>query len=616
MLALSLLVPALLATAELAAPRPDPCAGAEALADQGCEGQPLCSRRERVELACAVRDALEKRYVFYAVKRRLLGGPGQEGLDARRHLDACVAAERAREREDDPLRFYDRVRRCTASFEDGHLAVGAPVRLPEVALGIGLRLVEGKVRVANREKRLVSLLQAMSSVPDDLLAVGAEVAEIDGRPALERVRELARYVPGSSEAARLERAVDALTRRDFAYPERRSAAFTFVVNGARRSVELPWWISPEAQGNVMAGAYLRRTGLATTDLLAWRRDPARDAWDRDPAATQGYSRTAPIVDARDAAALREYVDGRDRPALRLGEVVRRRDRAFCYLQILTFHAEALGSPAGREPFSAVVEGFVRRCKEKDLDLVLDLRHNEGGYLAHTSTLLAALGERGKEYPGGALLLRANTLNQLVYAQRSPAVGAGPRRAADDALEPRHIAEAIGAAKRAGAEFTPAFLERPVRASGAVGGYSGRVVALIAPTCMSACDRLAALLRASARAVLVGGPTEGAGGSQQEAKDLGARWSDPEGLLSVFIPNAAMGVQRALPSRGAWLGESPPDEFFRALALENRPVQPDVPYATRLEDLTGSNRGWLAQVDAVLFGGAGAPATRGEAVAGR
>ena len=64
-----------------------------------------------------------------------------------------------------------------------------------------------------------------------------------------------------------------------------------------------------------------------------------------------------------------------------------------------------------------------------------------------------------------------------------------------------------------AEFTPAFLEPPLSADGGL-GYQGRVVALVSPGCMSACDRLAGMLQRGHRAVLVGGATEGAGASQQ------------------------------------------------------------------------------------------------------
>ncbi len=585
---------------------PDPCAQVVALPDDvSCGDEPLCSRQQRVQLACEMREALEKRYVFYPVKGRMITD-GSVPFDSRKHLDACVAEERSIPREDDPLRFYDRMRKCVAGFDDGHLLLGVPARLPQVALGLGLRLVDDRVYLANRERKLVSYLKTVSGVRDleDILTVGNEVVEIDGRPVQEALRDLAQYEPASSDAARMERAVDALTRRDFRFPSRRVAALTLLVRGVRRTVELPWWISPDAESHVMTQAYVRRVGIATTDLLAWRYDEAKDLWDRDTGSAQGYLRADTILPPRDASALREYFDDQDRLAVRLGEVVRRRDRAYCYLQILSFHSETLGNPEGRQPFSTVLEGFVRRCKEKDLDLVLDIRQNEGGYLAHSSALMAMLGERQKSYPGGALLLRANTLNQLIYQQRMPMLGGVPAREADDAFAPRRIVEAIGAAKRAQREFTPAFLEQPLQADSAVGGYDGRVVALIAPTCMSACDRLAAMLRSSGRAVLLGSPTEGAGGSQQEARNLVVRWSDPEGLLTLSIPNAAMGVQRVLPVSDGARGERSSEEFFQTLAFENRPVQPDLPYATHLDDVTGHNRGWARQVDEALFGARG------------
>jgi hypothetical protein len=591
-----------------AAPAADPCDAIASLPEgEGCVGAPLCSPRQRVKLACDLRDAMEKRYVFFPVKGRLLARDGAPTFDSRAHLDACVAEERAIAKEDDPVRFYDRMRRCTAAFQDGHLLFGAPVRLPQVALGVGLRIADGgRIVIANRERKLVSHLAKVSGLRgiEQILAVGNEVLEIDGKPAAERVEELALYLSASSRGARLERAVDALTRRDFAYPQRRTATLAVSVGGTRRVVELPWWISPDAAGHVMTRRYVRRTGIATTDLLAWRFDQGKDSWDRDPQAAQGYLRTDPILPPRDAAGLTEYLDEGERVAVRAGQVVRRRDRAFCYVQVLSFHTELLH--AGREaprPFTSVLERFVGECKEKALDLVVDLRQNQGGYIAHSSAFFAMLSQPGEAYPGGALLLRATTLNELVYQQRMPAAGAAIASTADDAFEPRKIVEAIGLARRERRDYTPAFLEGPVHASDAVGGFEGRVVVLTSPSCMSACDRLAALLRSARRAVLVGGPTEGAGGSQQEARNLGARWTDPDGLLSLSIPNAAMGVQPLEPGAPlAARAERTAEEFFTALAFENRPVQPDVPYATSTADITGRNRGWLEQVEAVLFEG--------------
>jgi hypothetical protein len=596
-----LLLTALVVAAQAAAPSHaavrdelragDPCDGLSSIPDApACRGEPLCGAQERVKLACQLRDALASRYVFFASKTALLGGR----FDARAHLDAFVRGERRIAAEPDPLRFYDRLRRTAAAFQDGHLIVGAPTKLPQVALGVGLRLAEGKVWIANREERLVADLAAGAGAPDleAALAVGAEVVAIDGVPVGRRLEELARYVPGSSRAARLERAADALTRRDFDYPLRGTARLTVLARGRRRDVELPWWIAPGGETHVMARAWAARTGVATTDLVSWPDDPVRAAPGGPGPA--GALRTDAIVDGPDAEGLRELVDERGRIAARMGEV-RRDEGAFCYLQLLTFHTPTLreGRAAAR-PYVEVVEQFVQGCGDRRLDLVLDLRQNEGGYLDHTTAIAHALGAAGDAATRGALLLRATTMNELVYAQRSPETVA----AADDPLAPRHILDAIGSARRDGREFTPAFLEAPAGAG--ADAYAGRVVALTSPSCMSACDRLAALLRGAGRAVLLGGPTEGAGGSQQETRSLRASWTDAEGLVSVSIPNAAFGVEPR-PDTCVDRREISSAEFFGALALENRPVEPHLRYATRRADLVAHGRGWLEQVEAVLFG---------------
>jgi hypothetical protein len=129
--------------------------------------------------------------------------------------------------------------------------------------------------------------------------------------------------------------------------------------------------------------------------------------------------------------------------------------------------------------------------------------------------------------------------------------------------------------------------------------------------MSACDRLAALLAASGRVVLVGAPTEGAGGSQQEAPGVPARWTDPSRRLSVAIPNASFGVPRRATgpvvnvAEGAGApdasGEVSAEDFFRSFGIENRPIEPDVRFEPRPEDVSGTGRGWIEQVEAILNG---------------
>lgn len=574
---------------------PSACDAAAAPAPEACAGEgPLCAAGERVRVACELRDAIEARYVFLTTKPWTLAAAGRPGFDSRAHLEACVEGERAVAEEHDALRFYDRMRRCVAGFEDGHLLLRVPVGAPQVALGIGLRLAaDGAVYVANRAPGLAGALERSGAAdPGALLAPGTRVIAIDGRPAREAIEALAAYVPGSSAAARRERAVDALTRRDFLHPDRRTAALTVLVRGARRTVHLPWWASPGAERVALGRELLARTGIRPADLgetLAALAPPGE--------AGDGLRRTDPILAPGAARALRTYTGDGGVLAARLGEVAGPRGRPVCYAQLLTFHTEALSDGGERRPFAEVLGEFVRGCGARGADLVLDLRQNPGGYLSHSTALARMLLPAGAASPGGALVLRATAFNEGVYRERAPMVGGNPGVRARPRSEPEQVLESIRGARKAGEDFTPALLEPPLRPEPEGGGFEGRVVALTSPSCMSACERLAGLLRSGERAVLVGGPTEGAGGSQQEAKGLAARWTDARGRLSVSIPNAAMGVQ---PAGGAGADPSA-DHFFEALALENRPVAPDRPYATTRADLVDHARGWREQAWAALDG---------------
>lgn len=584
--------PAVAAQAAAPQARPaDPCADLAALPPAPeCAGAALCAPRDRVRTMCELRDAVRSRYVFLDAKRTLLGN----GFQAEARLDACVATERAIPHEDEPLRFFDRVRTCLAGFQDGHLLVSSPVRLPEVALGVELRRAGSKIVVAAREPAL----RALDGAAVDALPFGAEVVELDGVPVEEAVAALAREIAGSSQAARVAHAVEALTRRDFAYPSSRTARLVVALpGGERRAVELPWYVSPGARRHPVAAGWARRTNLPTA-RFAWFEDAVRP---RPGAAVDGTPAWAPVVPAAAARSLVDYLDEGGRVAVRLGAVERGVAQPFCYLQILSFQTLDLTGPEGRRPFAAPIDDFVRRCGAAGRDLVLDLRHNEGGYLDHSTAVAEALAPRGAPDPVSALLLRATERNEAVYRERAAAADAP-----DGVLAPRHVEEAIRAARRGGEVLTPAFVSR---SGPRLEGFPGKVVALTSPACMSACDRLAALLKASGRAVLLGGPTEGAGGSQQETSDLPVRWTDSRRLLTVSIPNAAFGVRRAASGPVVTAAEAPPvtgvevpaPEFFDAFGIENHPVLPDVRYETGLEDVTGGGKGWLRQIGAVLSG---------------
>ena len=562
----------------------DGCRDATLEREPACTDGPLCGRAARVRLTCDLRDALDARYVFFHRKANLLANEGRPPFDARHHLDDCVQAEREIVRETDPLRFVDRLRRCLAGFQDGHLFLSMPRPLPSVALGIRLRqAADGRVYVAYRDPGVARWLEESALG----LEVGDEVVAVDGRPVAVALAELSRYIPASSKGARMERAVDALGRRDFAFPDRKDATLTVAAGGALRAVHLPWFIGPGASSNPLVVPYQKRMGLDTSDRIDWRADP-RGAWLRDGGVREGLLRGDPVVADEDASRLTTYRGDGGQLAVRLGEASVD-GPTVCYAQIVSFHTESLSTGRSRRPFSDVLRDFLRECKQRDLDLILDLRQNEGGYLSHSSGLAAMLTPGETISPGGALLLRATAQNEKVYRDQSPMLGTSDAHAqGGPPSEPEQILMAIRDARRARTEFTPAFLEPPLSADADL-GFPGRVVALTSPGCMSACDRLAAILKRGRRAVLVGGPTEGAGASQQESKDQTARWLDPDGLVGVSIPNAAMGVQTAA---AFGVTQATAEQFFDKLAFENRPVEPDEFHATTREDVVDRNRGWL------------------------
>jgi len=579
---------------------PDPgaaaaCGDSDPAPDPSCAGDPLCSAAERVRVTCELEEALAARYVFWGEKRRLLAGPGRPSFVAREHLAGCIAAERAIAREPDPLRFLDRLRACIAAFQDGHLFLALPRALPPVSLGVRLRrAVDGRVYVAYRDPGLVRWLDS-SLGGSGQLEIGDEVVAVDGRPVGEAIAALARLVPGSSEPARVERAVDALGRRDFAYPERPKIALAVDGPRGRREVDLPWLVAPGAEREPLLAPWLHRFGIAISDRIDWRAEPL-GAWLRDRGEVPGLLRGDPAVVGEDAARLTTYRGDSGGLAVRLGRVGADGGAPACYAQILTFHTELLEVGGSPRPFVEVLRDFVHDCDRRGLDLILDLRQNEGGYLSHSSALAALLARAGTRLPGGALLLRATAQNERVYRERAPMLGGSGLRGPGGAPnEPEQILSAIRDARRGGEEFAPAFLEPPLPAEG--GGFRGRVVFLTSPGCMSACDRLAVLLQRGGRALLLGEPTEGAGASQQETPDQSARWVERSGLVGVSIPNAAMGVQATVDAGPL---RTDARRFFADLAFENRPVQPDLSYATTREDIVSGNRGWLAAARAALL----------------
>ena len=342
------------------------------------------------------------RYVFLDVKKKLLGAAGYRGIDVREKLEGCVVREKAIESEDDPLHFFDRMRACVGALEDGHLILSVPGRLPLVSLGVGLRMTQdGEVRIAYRPLALLEYLESGGGVPgaSELLALGRKVVAIDGVPIANALDELGKLVPASSAG----RASNARSTRSPA-----GTSPTHVKEGHGSRSPLTECIGTSfCPGGWRPGRTRTRTRHRGTVSQGYRRPNLID-WNSGASpgidAKAGLSRTDPVLDPVAAGALRAYLGDAGQLAARLGEGTLLSGHRVCYAQLLTFHSESLTLHGKRSAYLDVMKEYLGGCEARKLDLVLDLRQNEGGYLSHSTALARFLLRAGARAPAGTLLL--------------------------------------------------------------------------------------------------------------------------------------------------------------------------------------------------------------------
>jgi len=140
----------------------------------------------------------------------------------------------------------------------------------------------------------------------------------------------------------------------------------------------------------------------------------------------------------------------------------------------------------------------------------------------------------------------------------------------------------------------------------VKGYDKKIVALITPNCISACDMTASLLKNSKRATLIGTHTNGTGAGFWDDEENGfpRKWVDSHNTLQVYIPNSLFGVpsKEIVEKEGHIL----PFKAHKNFISENIPSVADVQFSPTLKDITGETKGWLNKALEVLFPAAPQP----------
>lgn len=522
----------------------------------------------RMKIMCEIKQAVKEKYSLIDLKQERLG------IDVEQILQGCARDElsiASNDRQD----FLDRAQLCVAKIQDTHFGGYARSKRPTVVTAILATNIGDKVYITQNSPLLIAKIKAVD--PDgtlqemeNILAPGNEILKIDGKPAIDAVRELLPYMNSSSPAFALSYAARTFFARSLKYPTKRTVSLDIQTAAGVKHIALPWMAQVTA-GNFDAQVKFKKIGFPLVNDLQWRYDPVLRKFEKNEEAlwTVGYTPTDPLF--KDKATFVSYNDDSGRNGLRVGEVVIDRDHVFCYMQLQTFYSEKFTREGTKDgvPFFEPIEKFVASCEAKRLPLILDLKRNGGGNGDYPAKLLSILSPKGATY-GGALAAFRITPSMIDLLTQEVDPSASGARTFDNGMDLQTILDAFTDALNTHAPYTDILYWNDVTPNAKVGGYSQKIVAIVTPFCISACDMTSALLKNSGRAVLLGTGANGTGAGFWSSKTLDPEFQDSEGQLKFEIPNFLFGIQTK-----AGEAQRLPYGAYKNLLMENLPTPTDV-----------------------------------------
>lgn len=550
----------------------------------------------RVAVATQLKSAVVNHYANLELKNRRIKTDDGKPFNSVAHLDRCIEIE-ANTDDTSDLHFVDRMRICTAAFQDTHFGARARTPMAGVSTGLLLRNVGGRYYITARQTELLKYVRQVTGLTnlDSATAIGNEVLEIDGQPPAQLAAHYEKFVSASTPGARRLFAETSLLSRSFDYPTKKSVQLKIKSPSKTYNYELPWWATTTARNRLDTSEYFQKIGIPVTDRVKMFLDKdEKVSWQSVPIDYEGYLDSNPLVQGDVFRPLVAFKSSSGALAARMGAVLEA-PKNFCYAQFLTFTADTLTDPSGQTlPFIEVVRRFVRSCKSAGLDLVMDLRSNNGGNGGYPVQILSFLTPVAATLGNKVMAFRVNSTSARLIANMIE----HPEIAARDlgVLDVRFLTELQDAAE-AGLEMTNAIPDRAgTSADPSIGGYSGKVVVLVTPACVSACDGMAMILKRSGRAVVLGTHSNGTGAGFMGAEELDSDFNDTYDELSVRIPNYQFGyTSKPFKDLVSLPYLQVADQFF----TENIPVHADVIVEPTVGDVFGRENTWLAAVHKAL-----------------
>ena len=555
------------------------------------------SQEMRVAVSTQMKTALMNHYSLIDLKNKRIHFPDGRAFDSLKHLDACIALESATTDTSD-FRFVDRMRECIAGFQDTHLSAKPRVPLLTVSTGILVQNIGGHYFISARQTEILKYVKKINGLAnlDEVTAIGNELLEIDGEKPADLSLRLESFVNASSPGYRKGTADFSLFNRSFNYPVKKSVHLVIrAKTGVIFHYELPWWASPETRNRLDVSEYFSALGIPTSDRVKMIYDSeGKIDWKTVALTYHGYLNSNPLVSGDTFHPLVTFSAAGGLPGARFGTITTPTQN-FCYAQFLTFSSATLTGPDGiAVDFIEVARRFVKSCKANNLNLVIDLRSNGGGDGSYPAKILALLTPDRATLGNKVMAFRINQISARLVSSMNehPELAAG-----DLSIIGNRLFDELSNAARAGLKMTGAIPETAgTVADKEVGGYAGKVLVLITPSCFSACDGTAAILSRTGRATVIGTHTNGTGAGYQGSANVDSSFQDSFDELKFSIPNYQFGYSgKPFAELKSVPFETVVDNFF----TENIPTVANIKVEPTLDDILGKKNSWLDAVNTEL-----------------
>ncbi len=485
------------------------------------------------------------------------------------------------------LDFLDRVQKIIAEFQDTHFNVNERISRPMIYAGLRFRRVEGRIVLAAMDVKYKGLAENLSGTDLSQIRLGDELVKIDGVGVEDKINQLKNYISGSTDEFRDSTAIRSLSLRNILYPARNFIVFEFKNAG---TFKLPIFANTPIGSTPRLDAltYLKSIGVTLdTSLISTTYDSNTKKWVESGLNFEGYSPWKLHANLKD---LKEYKDDSGGPGLRTGYIFKN-GKMYGVMQLLTFYTKNLTINNEAKPFVDAIRNFILELKENGAPLIFDLRLNGGGNGAFPTQVMSILAREGEVYGGSTSGFRMTS-----YIRNIEEPGLFQELVAEDITEgitiddySRMLDDAISNRKA----HTPMFNFAPIFPDPKVKGFNNKIVALVTADCISACDKMASLLKTSRRGTIIGTSSNGTGAGYRSSSELDTKWTDSLRVFESQIPNYLFGEAGDVDTR--IFGE---DSVFE-LNLENKPTIADVLYRPTFKDFGKNNIGWIEKAVEVI-----------------